>query len=246
MSTDLASSRFKQDFLKTIAVQGCLIVLGVPLLLGVWVIAAHQYNLDIRFASRAGLMCCVPLLLVSIFYPLFTNNTERKKIFIIAWFLIAIFFNVWWEMPQVLFSSVFKEANQNLTLEKLPYFIAWWGYTTSDLDYFHLSRYFILAELSFWVINLLASVGLYHMYKGREFKAMVWFCICGSLQIYNVTCIFIPYGGIVEQFHNIATDSWLAIAAYWVMNLMWVLAAVVATVLSYAKVFELTGRAKWE
>ncbi|MBW2704591.1 MAG: hypothetical protein JRF33_27555, partial [Deltaproteobacteria bacterium] len=157
----------------------------------------------------------------------------------VAWVLIAMFFNLWWEMPQVFFYSTFKEANQNLTLENLPYFIAWLGYTTSDLDYFNMSRYFILAELSFWVVNLLAIIGLSHMFRGREFEAMVWFCICGALQIYNVTCIFIPYGGIVEQFHNIATDSWLAVAAYWIMNLMWVLAAVVATVLSYRRVFEL-------
>ncbi len=239
MSTNLDSSRFRLDFLATMKVQGCLIIFGVPLLLGCWVIAAHQYNLDIRFASRAALLCCVPLLLGAIFYPLITKNSERNKIFIVAWFLIAMFFNLWWEVPQVIFSSIFKEANQNLTLENLPYFIAWWGYTTSDLDYFNLTRYFILAEISFWIINLLAITGLYHMFKGREFKAMIWFCICGALQIYNVTCIFIPYGGIVEHFHNIATDSPLAVAAYWIMNLMWVLAALVASVLSYRKVFEL-------
>jgi len=150
--------------------------------------------------------------------------------------MIAMFFNIWWEMPQVIFMETFQEANRNLTLENLPWFIAWWGYTTSDLDYFNLTRYFILAELSFWVVNLLAIFGLVHMWKGQEFKAMVWFCLCGALQIYNVTCIFLPYGGIVEQFENIATDSPLAIGAYWIMNLMWVVAAAVATRLAFLRV----------
>ncbi len=219
-----------------------MILTGVPILLGLWVIAAHQYNLDIRFTARAGSMCVVPLLFAAIFYPLFTKKNDRNTIFICAWFLIAIFFNLCWEMPQVVFSSVFKEANQNLTLENLPYFIAWWGYTTSDLDYFNLSRFFFLAELSFWPINLLSVIGLYHMFKGRVIKAMVWFCICGSLQVYNITCIFIPYGGIVEHFENIATGSPMTIILYYSLNLMWALAALVVIVLSCRKLFEMSDR----
>jgi hypothetical protein len=240
MTTELAVSRFRQDFVATVRVQACLLLFGVPLILGLWVWAAHQFDLDVRLASRSALMCCAPLALYTILYPLFTKHPDRKTIFITAWFLIAMFFNIWWEMPQVLFMSVFQEANQNLTLENLVYFIPWWGYTTSDLDYFNLSRYFILAEMSFWVVNLLAIIGLYHKYKNRELRAMIWFFVCGALQVYNVTCIFIPYGGIVEQFQNVATDSVLAVAAYWIMNLMWVLAALLATVFAYSRVFELT------
>ncbi len=239
--TTLDTSIFKRDLLAMLKVQGLIIIVGIITMLAVWVFAAKALTLDVTFASRSALMCCVPILLAGIFYPFLTKHPDKKRLFIVSWFFVAIFFNLCWEIPQVLFIDVFHEANQNLSLEKLPYFIAWWGYTTSDLDYFNTTRYFILAEVSFWVINLLSCAGIYCIMKGRELKAMFWFAICSALQIYNVTCIFIPHGYIVEQGRNIASNSMLAASAFWIMNLMWVLAAAVVAVLSYQRILELTN-----
>ena len=241
MTPPLALSSFREDFLSTIKMQATLILTGVPLILGLWVFAAYQFGLEVVFAARAGLLSAVPIIVATIFFPFFTRKQERQRVFIVAWFVIAIFFNLWWECPQVFFASIFREANQNMTLENLPLFIAWWGYASADLDYFNLSRFFFLAELSFWPINMLAVIGLYHMYYERELKAMLWFCMCGTMQAYNVICIFIPHGGIVDQFHNIASDSWMAIPAYWVLNLLWAVAAGVVIYLSSKRIIALAG-----
>ena len=63
--------------------------------------------------------------------------------------------------------------------------------------------------------------------------------VCAALQIYNVVCIFIPHGIIVEQGQNVASDSALAVAAFWIMNLMWVLAASAVLFLAHRRIFEL-------
>jgi len=230
---------FKQNLFAILKKQGLIIVGGVVAMLASWVIAANALSLDVTFAARSALLGSAPILLFGIFYPLLTSYPDKHRVFIVSWFLVATFFNVCWEIPQVLFIDFFHEANQNLSLEKLPYFIAWWGYTTSDLDYFNTTRYFILAEVSFWIINLLSFVGIYHILKGHELKAMLWFGVCAALQIYNVICIFIPHGIIVEQGQNVASDSALAGAAFWIMNLMWVLAASAVLILVYRRVFEL-------
>jgi hypothetical protein len=230
---------FKQNLFTMLRKQGLIIVGGIATMLAAWVIAANALRLDVTFASRSALLGSAPILLFGIFYPLLTSHQDKRRIFIVSWFLVATFFNVVWEMPQVLFIDLFHEANQNISLEKLPYFIAWWGYTTSDLDYFNTTRYFILAEVSFWIINLLSFVGIYHILRGHELKAMLWFGACATMQIYNVICIFIPHGIIVEQGRNIARDSVLADAAFWIMNLMWVLASSAVLFLAYRRVFEL-------
>jgi len=241
MMTALDVSIFKKDLFAMLKVQGLIIIPGIIAILGGCVFAANSLALDITFVSRIALMGCVPILLAGIFYPLLTSHPDKKRLFIVGWFVLATFFNLWWEVPQVLFIDVFREANQNLSLEKLPYFIAWWGYTTSDLDYFNTTGFFILTEIAFWIVNLLSFVGIYYIVKSQELKAMFWFAICGALQIYNVACIFIPHGYIVEHGQNIAPDSILAIAAFWIMNLMWILASAAVVILSYQRIQDLTN-----
>lgn len=234
-SEEASTDERRAHLLRGAKLQAVALAGGIPLILAAWVLAARALALDVVFASRAATLSAVPVLLVAISAPLFleARREVRERNFVVQWFVIALFFNVWWEVPQLLLKDVFAAATYDL--EHLPRFIAWWGYGTSDLDYYRLTDFFVLAEVSFWVANLVAIAGLWKAYRGRELAAMLLLGVCGALQVYNVF-FFLAYGGICEGFSNIATDAWIAPTLYWVMNGMWAVAGLVASILAFRTV----------
>jgi hypothetical protein len=105
-----------------------------------------------------------------------------------------------------------------------------------------MTRFWILAEVSYWVISALVIVALVKLWRGREKQAFTLLGVCGALQLYNVL-FFLGYGGIVglessgKIFDNVATDSVLAPILYWLFNLLWGIAGVTASVLSFKCLF---------
>ena len=57
------------------------------------------------------------------------------------------------------------------TESHLPYYIFWWGYHSSDLDYGNMTRFWVLAEISFWVVSALVVVALVQWWRRREAQA---------------------------------------------------------------------------
>ena len=99
-----------------------------------------------------------------------------------------------------------------------------------------MTRFWVLAEVSWWVVSILVITALVQLWRGREAQAYVLLGVCGALQIYNVG-FFIAYGGIVQNFDNIATDSMIAPILYWVFNLLWGIAGGTASILSFGCLF---------
>lgn len=228
-------SERRAHLVRAARLQALLLALGIPLVLGAWVVAARALELEVVWASRAATLSAIPLLLLAIPAPLYLEASReiRERNYVVLWFVVALFFNVWWEIPQLVFKDAFAAATYDHA--NLPRFIAWWGYGTSDLDYFRLTDFFVLAEISFWVANVLAVAGLWKVRAGDELLGMILLGVCGALQVYNVF-FFIGYGGICEHFRNIATDSPMAPVLYWVMNLMWALAGFVASIYAFRAV----------
>jgi hypothetical protein len=226
---------------KSRRIQAALILLAVPLVLAIWVILSRAYDLDVILAARAAMLTALPFVLLAIFMPLLLHYPKevRWRGYIVQWFVIALFFNVIWQAPPLLIRSVFEGVEQ--TQANLPYFIFWWGYHSSDLDYGEMTRFWVLAEISFWVISALVVVALIQLWRGREKQAYTVLGICGALQLYNVF-FFISYGGIVLNFDNIATDSVLAPILYWTFNLLWGIAGGIASVLSFVCLFRIRKR----
>jgi len=56
------------------------------------------------------------------------------------------------------------------------------------------------------------------------------------------TGVFIAYGGIVEHFENIATDSMMAPVLYWVFNVLWGVAGGTASILCFACLLRISAR----
>lgn len=222
-------------------IQAAAILGGVPLELAVWVILSRVLDLDVIFTARAASLTALPFVLIGIFSPLLLRYPKevRWRGYIVQWFCLALFFNIIWQMPPVIFRSVFEGVEH--TQAHLPYYIFWWGYHSSDLDYGEMTRFWILAEVSFWVVSALVVAGLVQLWRGREAQALVLLGVCGALQIYNVA-FFIGYGGIVLDFDNIATDSALAPILYWTLNLLWGIAGCTASVLSFACLFHIYKR----
>jgi hypothetical protein len=222
-------------------IQAIAILAGVPLVLIVWAILSRVLDLDVIFTARAAMLTALPFVIIGIFSPLLLPYPKevRWRGYIVQWFFLALFFNVVWQMPPVVLRSVFEGVEQ--TQANLPYYIFWWGYHSSDLDYGEMTRFWVLAEVSFWVISILVVTGLVQLWRGREAQAYVLLGVCGALQIYNVA-FFIGYGGIVLDFDNIATDSVLAPILYWTFNLLWGIAGCVASILSFACLFRIYSR----
>jgi len=222
-------------------IQGIAILVGVPLVLAVWAVLSRVLDLDVIFTARAAMLTALPFVIVGIFSPLLLRYPKevRWRGYIVQWFCLALFFNIIWQMPPVILRSVFEGVEH--TQANLPYYIFWWGYHSSDLDYGEMTRFWILAEVSFWVVSVLVVVGLVQLWRGREAQALVLLGVCGALQIYNVA-FFIGYGGIVLHFDNIATDSPLAPILYWTFNLLWGIAGCIASFLSFACLFRMYER----
>jgi hypothetical protein len=219
-------------------IQVIAILVGVPLVLAVWAILSSILDLDVIFTARAAMLTALPFVIIGIFSPLLLRYPKevRWRGYVVQWFCLALFFNIIWQMPPVILRSVFEGVEH--TQAHLPYYIFWWGYHSSDLDYGEMTRFWILAEVSFWVVSVLVVVGLVQLWRGREAQAFALLGVCGALQIYNVF-FFIAYGGIVLNFDNIATDSMLAPILYWTFNLLWGIAGCIASVLSFKCLFHI-------
>jgi hypothetical protein len=213
-------------------IQAVAILAGVPLVLIAWVILSRVLDLDVIFTARAAMLTALPFVIIGIFSPLLLRYPKevRWRGYIVQWFCLALFFNIVWQIPPVALRSIFEGVEH--TQANLPYYIFWWGYHSSDLDYGEMTRFWVLAEVSFWVISILVAAGLVQLWRGRERQAFALLGVCGALQIYNVA-FFIGYGGIVLDFDNIATDSVLAPILYWTFNLLWGIAGCIASILSF-------------
>lgn len=221
-------------------VSGGLILGAVPLALMLWVLASRVLGLDVIFAARAAMLTALPFVVVAIFAPLalIESADASRRAYVVQWFVMALFFNVVWQVPPVVFRSAFEGVAR--TQANLPSYVFWWGYHSSDLDYRDMTPFWVLAEVSFWVIAVPVIVGLADLRRGCEARAWVWLGVSGALQVYNVA-FFIAYGGIVERFANIATDAPIAPILYWTFNLLWGIAGGVASVLSFQCLFRLRG-----
>jgi hypothetical protein len=253
-TTDSAKKLAARHLKKTRIIQALLILVAVPIALIAWVVASRAYDMDPIFTARAAMLTALPFVVAAIFAPLMLRYPKemRWRGFIVQWFIIAVFFNIIWQVPPlILKSSVFDTLCLNGvcqgTQEHLPYYIFWWGYHSSDLDYGYMTRFWILAEVSFWIISILAIVGLAQLWRGREKQAFTLLGVCGALQLYNVL-FFMGNGGIVgfesngQLFDNVASDSPLAPALYWTFNSLWGIAGLVASVLSFRCLFFMTRK----
>jgi len=248
-TTDAAINLAAKHLKKTRIIQALLILVAVPIALALWVVAQRQADLDVIFTARAAMLTALPFVVAAIFAPLILRYPKeiRWRGFVMQWFIIAVFFNIIWQVPAlVLKSSVFDPLCSNGicqgTQAHLPYYIFWWGYHSSDLDYGYMTRFWILAEVSFWIVSILAIVGLVKLWHGKEKQAFTILGVCGALQLYNVL-FFIGNGGIVgfesngKIFDNVASDSPLAPILYWTFNSLWGIAGLVASILSFRCLF---------
>ena len=237
-TTDSYVKLAAQHLRRSRQIQAAAILVAVPLVLAIWVILSRVLELDVIFAARGAMLTALPFVVIAIFSPLLLHYPAevRWRGFIVQWFTIALFFNIVWQIPPVILRSVFEGVER--TQGHLPYFIFWWGYHSSDLDYGQMTRFWVLAEVSFWVVSALVVVALVQWWRGREAQGFALLGICGALQLYNVF-FFIAYGGIVLHFHNIATDSVLAPTLYWTFNLLWGIAGGIASALSFMCLFRI-------
>lgn len=209
---------------------------ALPLVFATWVFFARLLELDAVYAARAAWLTAVPVLLVIIFAPLLLPNPWpiRWRAYIVHWFCFSSLWIVAWEGPPVVYRAAFDGVEY--TQSNLPYYIWWWGYFSSDHDYGARTPWFVLAEISWWVILIPIAAALIQLRRNREAQALALFGIGGALQFYNV-CFYMGYGGIVEQFRNVATDSVLAPLLYWILNGLWGIAGGIASVLSFRLLF---------
>jgi hypothetical protein len=217
-----------------------LVAVAIPATLGAWLLAAQRLALPVEWACQASLVSCMPTLVAAIFGPLWRGGGSpnvRRLAFLRNWFATAIFFNLVWQCPQLLLRERFRVANASLLAqpsaasnELLPYLLFWWGYSSADLDYRNQTDFFVLAELSYWPISLLALSGLRKVARGGEEFALglLMLLVCGALQCYNVA-FFIGYGYLcADRFQRTIAPGALPAFVYFFMNLLWGIAGAAA------------------
>lgn len=203
----------------------------LPLNLQGWVLASGMRGWDVVFTAQAASLCSLILLTVTIAIPLFMGQTreQRMKGFVLFWFAAAVFFNLVWELPLVLFKAQFAAAE--VTRDNLAWAIGWWGYGFADHHYGQSTPFMIVMEIWFLIANLFAVGGFV---KLRSAPRLAWllFGIAGALQAYNVSI----YAGLmtgVESLSLAGQSSGMSLALYWGFNQLWLWAGLLASLLAF-------------
>jgi hypothetical protein len=211
---------------------GLLVMLGIPIALSVWVVAARSFGLDPVLACRLGGVCSMLLLGTSIVLPFLIEAPApaRRAGFVVFWFAMSAGFNLVWELPLVVFRSALTTLE--FSLANLPLGIVWWGYTLSDSIYREVTPFMITIELTWLIANAMAVVGLLSLRAGRATRGYLWLGVAGALQAYNAG-LYVVANGVMDGYRNVASDSILAPILYWGFNLLWTGAAAVGSVVAF-------------
>jgi hypothetical protein len=210
---------------------GLLVAIGVPVVLGSWIIASRALDLPLELTCRLAGVSSMTLLATSIVLPLFLGHSrpERQRGFVVLWFVLSVSFNLVWELPRVIFKSAL--AGAALSRANLPWHIAWWSYTLSDAHYHQVTPFMITVELWWLLASVLAVVGLWRLRRGDDARALLWLGVAGALQAYNAS-IYVVGNGVIDHYHNVGPGV-LAQVLYWGFNSLWTAAATAASVMAF-------------
>jgi hypothetical protein len=227
MSDALTSQHRKQ-----LIASGLMIAIGVPIVLGAWIAAAHLTDWSLVSICRGAGVCSMLLLATSIFRPLTLAQPREARLrgFVIVWFAMSAGFNLVWELPLVLLKSWIVPLE--LTRANLPYAIAWWSYTLSDTIYGHVTPFMVTIELTWLVANAMAAWGLLRLGRGDSTRGYLWLGIAGALQSYNAG-LYVVANGVMDRYANIPSGSVVAQILYWGFNLMWTGAAAIGSIVAF-------------
>ena len=215
-----------------------------PLVLYGIALAARANGWDVVGSARAAAMITMFILAGTIFAPLFLNqpSEQRKRGFVIFWFLCAAFFNVVWQVPLILFQDYVAIDASPHTYENLFKFIHWWGYGFADHHYGKVTSWMMSEELWFLISIGLSVYGLILLRRGGdEARAFLWMGIGGATQSYNAS-LYIFENGLVDRFSNIPDGSIVSLILYWGFNPLWAIAALLASIFCFQFVLARTEK----
>jgi hypothetical protein len=205
---------------------------GVPLVLGFWILIAHTTSWDVVRVCRAAGVCSFLLLAISIFRPLFFDQPREQRLrgFVFVWFAMSSGFNLAWELPLVLLKHWITTLE--VTKANLPYAIAWWSYTLSDTIYGSVTPFMVTIELTWLVANAMAVLGLVRLSRGDAVHGYLWCGIAGALQSYNAG-LYVVANGVMDHYANVPSGSIVAQILYWGFNLLWTGAAALGSTIAF-------------
>ncbi len=241
-ATNAAPTPEASHLRRSLRIQLLATFVGLPVNFTAWVVLSRLFDLDAVFAARGSWVTATPIALVIIFAPLFVTGPwqARWSVFVRRWFCFTSLWIFAWQFPAVVFRDAWFTGVE-YTQDNLPYYIWWLGYFSVDSDYGAGTRWFVLAEIVWWWIVIPIVAALIQHWRGREAQALALFGVSGALQFYNV-CIYMAYGGIVQGFSIVASDSILAPLLYWGLNGIWGVAAGIASVLAFVHLFRVYVR----
>lgn len=209
-----------------------VILLGVPTMLVGFVVGSEALDADVVDSARASAVCLMLVLALVIFAPLALPypRDERRRGFVVFWFIVSAFFNATWQIPLIVFRGAITTAEP--THENLRKFIAWWGYGFADAHYGRVTAW-MRAEEAWWLLAIAISiVGLITLRRGREPLAFLLLGVAGALESYNAS-LYIVENWLVDGFTNIAPDSTMSMMLYWGFNPLWAFASGLASYFAF-------------
>lgn len=205
---------------------------ALPVLLYGIAFAARANGWDVVDSARASAMITMFILAGAIFAPLFLNQPpeQRKRGFVIFWFLCVVFFNVAWQVPLSLFQNYVAIDASPHTYDNLFKFIYWWGYGFADHHFGKVTTFMMSTEIMFLLSIGLSVYGLVLVRRGgQEARAFLWLGIGGATQSYNAT-LYVVENGLVDRFSNIPDGSIVSLILYWGFNPLWAIASLLASI----------------
>jgi hypothetical protein len=209
---------------------GLLVALGVPVVLGAWVIVSQVAGLDLVWTCQLAGLSSLVLLATSIVLPLCLRQPREARLrgFVVLWFTMSSAFNLVWELPRVIFKATL--VGMEVSRANLPYGIAWWGYTLADSHYHLATPYMITFELWWLLANAAAIIGLWLVRRGSLTKGHLWLGVAGALQAYNAS-LYLVGTGVIDHLSNVGSGA-MSSVLYWGFNLLWTGAGTLGSVVA--------------
>lgn len=210
---------------------GLVVAVAIPASLAVWITVGRLRDWEPIHTARVANVSGALLLTAAIFGPLLLRRfpqPDRLRGFVIVWFVVSAFVNLTWQLPLILFKDAITGAD--VTNANLPRFISWWGYGSTDTHYGTVSSYMVASEVG-WLVGMGAGlVGMVLLLRGRIRLGYLLMGVGGALQAYNAV-YYVFQSGVVENWDNVATDSWIGPFLYFGFGTLWPLAAATASVI---------------
>lgn len=219
-------------------------IIAIPVVLYGAIFLGLANDWDVVDTARGSTMGAMIIIASSVVWTLVLKqpDVQRKRGFVVFWFMCAAILNLIWQLPLSIFQEWIAIDVAPHTWENLAKFTMWWGYGFADHHYGKVTTWMMTEEAWFLLSIAMSVYGLILLRGGKDVRAYLWMGVGGATQSYNAS-LYIIENGLVDRFSNIPAGSIVSLILYWGFNLFWTAMSLLAAVYCFQFLLAYADRA---